>query len=298
MNVTWIADYNFLATLAGGAEMSDREAFLYGLRKEHNNMQLINPESAKSLSIENTDLFVVSNAVRFNLQQLMNTVTKKPCIMYLHDYFPLCSYRLFYPMQEKCKKCKNIGNAKQLLLNSVLNIFLSPLHFDAWCFAIPELKDHPHHIHPSPVNLDLFKPMPDVKRNPKAGLVVSPAAFKGVKNTMGYCEKHPEITFTVVGGQPQKVKMPKNCAYVGSIPTPKMPSMFAQASYYVELPSTPQPYNRTILEARLMEVPHLIVNKNLGAVSYPWFNKDIKTVRKHISEAVPKWWKAVEEVMQ
>jgi len=297
MNITWLADYNFLSTLAGGAEMSDREAYLYGLKKGHN-MQLVNPETAKGASIGLTDLFVISNAVRFNFNWIMQSVSTKPYMAYLHDYWPLCKYRLFYPMQEKCKKTKNLDVTKQLLLNSVLNIFLSPLHFDAWTFAIPELKDHPHHIHPSPVNIDLFKPIENVKRNPKAGIVVSAMEFKGFSNTVEYCKKHIELTFTFCGGLPNNAKLPPNCAHIGNIPTDKMPGMYAQASYYVELPNTPQPFNRTVLEARLMEIPHLILNKNIGAISYPWFKKDTDTIRKNISEAVPKWWKAVEKVMQ
>ena len=294
-NISWLADYDFLARLAGGAEMSDREAYLHGLKKEYN-MELVTPQSAQMFNPQLTDLIVVSNATQFNFQQLQQILSLKPYVMYIHDYWPLCKYRLFYPMLEKCKKCKNLESSKKLLLNSVLNIFLSPLHLEAWSFAIPELKDHPYHIHPSPVNLELFSPM-DVERNPNAGIVVNALAFKGSRNTMEWCKQHPDITFTIVGGQPQDVSIPKNCEYVGSIPTLKMPSMYAQAAYYVELPNTPQPYNRSVLEAKLMGIPNLIVNENIGALSYPWFKEDNKIVRKHIKEAVPIWWKKVEEVL-
>ena len=297
MNVVWLADYNFLANIAGGAEMSDRSAYLYGVEKKKHNMQLINPESHGVLNIQNTDMSIISNATRFDYNWILKVVCTKPYVMYLHDYWPLCKYRLFYPMLDKCKKCKNIDNVKQLLLNSVLNIFLSKTHFDAWCFAIPELKDHPYHLHPSPVNLDLFKPLSEVKRKPNAGLVVNALEFKGVKNTVEYCKNHPKLTFSFVGGLAQDTKLPPNCAHIGAVPFNKMPSLFAQAGYYVELPDTPQPFNRTALEARLMEIPHLIINKNVGALSYPWYKKDIKTVRKHIQEAVPNWWKKVEEAM-
>lgn len=296
MRIVWIADYNFLATLAGGAEMSDRKAYIYGLKKGYD-INLVNPENANKLAVNAVEMFVISNAARFNFSWLSKAVSGKPYVMYLHDYYPLCKYRLFYPMLEKCKKCKSIESVKPMLLNSILNIFLSPLHFKSWCFTIPELKDHPHHIHPSPVDLDLFKPIPGVKRNPNAGLVVNPAAFKGAKNTVEYCKNHPKITFTFVGSPVEGIKLPPNCVQAGYVPTPRMPGMFAQANYYVELPDTPQPYNRTVLEAKLTEVPNLILNKNIGALSYPWFNKDIKIVRKHIQEAVPKWWEKVEEVM-
>jgi hypothetical protein len=293
VNITWLADYNFLVNLQGGAEMSDREEYLYGMRKGHT-MQLINPQSANIFDPSTTDLTVISNATGFNPEWITKTVCTKPYLMYVHDYFPLCTYRLFYPMQEKCKKCKNIDAVRKLMMNSVLNIFLSPLHFDAWCFALPELKDHPYHIHPSPVLLDIFTTDPKIKRIPNAGLVINAAAFKGAKNTVEYCKNHPEITWTFVGGQPA-APLSQNCAFIGYVPTLKMPGIFNQASYYLELPDTPQPYNRTVLEARLMEVPHLILNKNIGAVSYDWFNSDTATIRKHIAEAVPNWWKKVEE---
>jgi hypothetical protein len=172
------------------------------------------------------------------------------------------------------------------------------LHFDSWCYAIPEIKEHPYHLHPSPVDLELFKPDPIIKRNPNAGLVINAMEFKGAKNTIEYCRQHPEITFTFCGSQPQGVVLPSNCVYVGYVPTPKMPSMFAQASYYVELPDTSQPFNRTVLEARLMEVPHLIVNKNIGVLSYDWFKEDTTTIRKHIQEAAHIWWKKIEEMIK
>lgn len=290
--IDWVADYNFLATLAGGAEMSDRKAYIYGLKKDHE-LSLIVPENANQWTTESAELIIVSNAARYGFQWLFKKIATKPYIMYLHDYWPLCDYRLFYPMQEKCKKCKNLEQVKQVLLNSMLNIFLSPLHLESWCFVIPELKDHPHHIHPSPVDLEMFKPMKEIKRNPKAGLVINAAAFKGAKNTVEYCKNHPEITFTFVGSPVEKIRLPSNCAHIGFVSPMKMPGMFAQANYYVELPDTPQPFNRTVLEARLMEVPHLILNKNIGAASYPWFKKDLTIVRKNIEEAVPKWWDKV-----
>jgi hypothetical protein len=296
MNVSWIADFDFLANLAGGAEMSDREAYIYGMKKNHI-MQLFTPQSARGFAPDITDFSVISNASQFDLNWILNAVCVKPYIAYLHDYWPLCKYRLFYPMLEKCKKCKNIEIVRKFAMNSVFNIFLSPLHFDAWCFAIPELKDHPHHIHPSPVNLDLFKPDPNIKRNPNAGLVINAAAFKGAKNTIEYCGKHPSITFTFCGGKPAG-PLPANCAFIGYVPTPKMPSVFNQASYYVELPDTIQPFNRTVLEARLMEVPHIIINKNIGAASYDWFKSDTVTIRKHIEEAVPSLWKKIEELVK
>lgn len=297
MNITWIEDYNFLAIPAGGAEMSDRAAYLYGLQKGHN-LQLLNPESTQMLSMDKSDLLVISNAARFDFNWILRAASLKPYILYLHDYFPICKYRLFYPMLEKCKKCKNLEFTKPFVLKSALNVFLSPLHLDAWSFCIPEVKDHPYIIHPSPVDVDLFKPVPGVQRNPRAGIVINPAEFKGFNNIIKYCETHRDITFTFVGGLPENARLSPNCAYTGRVPNERMPGMLAQASYYVELPDTPQPYNRTCLEARLMEVPHLILNDNIGALSYPWFRSDTETIRKEIREAVPKWWERVEAVMK
>jgi len=261
-------------------------------------MQLVNPQTTKFFVPEAMDLMIISNATGFNIKWLLQITQATPYVMYIHDYWPACTYRLFYPMLEKCKKCKNLVNAKQLVLNSTLNIFLSPLHRDAWAFTIPEVKDHPYHLHPSPVDTEMFKPIPNVKRNPNAGLVVNAMAFKGAKNTVEYCKNHPKITFTFVGGQPQGVKLPPNCAYTGPVPYEKMPGMYNQASYYIELPESPQPFNRTVLEARLTGVPHLILNKNIGAVSYKWFDKNIETIKRHIKNAVPNWWKKVEEAMK
>jgi glycosyltransferase involved in cell wall biosynthesis len=305
MRIGWIQDYS-LFTQVGGAELSDRSAFVEGLKRGHD-MLLVNPGVEKYFPVEAVDAVIISNATRFPTGWLQKIVSSKPTVMYIHDYWPLCSYRLYYPMLEKCKKCKNLETARALLLGSVLNIFLSPLHFDSWAFAIPEVKDHPNHLHPSPVDTEFFKPVHGVKigdktvkieRNPKAGLVVNAMEFKGSKNTVKYCSEHPDITFTFVGGQPQNVKFPPNCIYTGPVVYEKMPGMYAQASYYVELPDTPQPFNRTCLEARLMEVPKLIVNENIGFLSYDWSRSSLENIKQHINEAVPNWWKKVEEALK
>lgn len=296
MKIAFLQDFDIFKP-AGGAEISDRHAFVYALKKGHD-MQLVNPESARGFSSDSFDLLIVSNTSRFPVDWLLQTVSTKPYIMYLHDYLFLCKYRLFYPMDEKCKKCKNIDTAKKLLLNSALNIFLSPLHFRAWCFAIPELKDHPHHVHPSPIDFELFSPREDIKRNPNAGLCINVVEFKGSDNVIEYCKNHPDITWTFIGGIAKNVKLPPNCAHIGPVPHSKVPSMFAQASYYVELPSTPQPFERQTIEARLMGVPHIVVNKLVGSASYAWFNGDIETIKKHIGNAVPNFWKKIEGVMK
>lgn len=294
MNIGWVADFDFVGGFVGGAEMSDREAYVQGIKRGHE-MSLIMVDNANRLSIEDFDLFVISNASKFSLDWMLKNICIKPYIMYLHDYWPLCMYRLFYPMQEKCRKCGSIPTVRQFVMNSALNIFLSPLHLDSWSFAIPEVKDHPYHLHPSPVNTELFKPLPNAKRNPNAGIVVNALEFKGFNNIVKYCSEHPEITFTFVGGLPQDAKLPPNCVAVGFVPPNKMPGMFAQANYYVELPASPQPFNRTVLEAKLMEVPHLVVNDLIGARSYDWFKEPAEAVRKIIKDAVPKWWEQVEK---
>jgi glycosyltransferase involved in cell wall biosynthesis len=296
MKIAFIQDFNFFQNV-GGAESSDLAVFTEGVRRGHN-MTLVNPESMRTFNPADYNLLIISNTSHFPIQWLLQITQTTPYVMYNHDYLFLCNYRLFYPMLNKCKKCKNIPNIKKLLMNSVLNIFLSPLHLDSWCFAIPEVKDHPYHLHPSPIDLELFNPNPEIKRNPNAGLVINAAEFKGSKNTVEYCKQHPEITFTFCGGQPQGVVLSPNCVYVGYVPTQRMPEMYNQASYFVELPDTPQPCERQVIEARLMGVPHIVINKNIGVASYDWFKEDIVSVRKHIQEAVPIWWKKVEEMVK
>jgi len=290
MRVLWLQDIGPFCQ-QGGAQLSDHACILEGIRRGHE-VVIGLPEYVREGALEHSDLVVVSNATRFDARFLVRAAERRPYVMYLHDYWPLCKYRLYYPMLEKCRRCGSLGFARRMLLGSSLNVFLSPLHLDAWAFVIPELRGHPRHLHPSPVDTERFRPTGS-RRVPNTVLGVNCLLpFKGAERVLEYAAQHPELSFTFVGAR-GNAKLPGNCRFLGYVPNERMPELYSTCEYFVHLPKSPQPCERTAIEAKLCGAK-LIINPLVGAASYDWFRRDVETVRKHIRGAPAKFWESIE----
>lgn len=294
MRVGWLQDMD-IHVMSGGAQLSDKTVFDEGSKRGHD-MRLVMPHHLDVMDRLEFDLIVVSNATAFG-DRMTPLLQQTPYIFYIHDFWPLCSYRLYYPQLTKCKiTCQNLQQTKQLLLNSVMNIFLSPLHFRAWCFAIPELKDHPHHLHPSPVDGRKFRPLEVPRASYSVMGLNSLLGFKGCENVLRYASEHTELNFTFYGAKEEGVELPSNCGYVGPVGQNLLPELYAQAEYFIHLPQVVDPFCRSFVEAKLSGCK-LISNRNIGALSYPWMKKSREMVMKHLDKAPSVFWEKIEEVM-
>lgn len=296
MKVVFIADHNCLGGEGGGAEMSEREVIMEGIMRGYD-IHIVSPSSpilsANNLNqfltfIADVDLAVIGNASRFSRQLLEKITETTEYVFYVHDFFPLCHYRLYFPDLDKCKTtCKNLPFTKKFMLNSSLNIFLSPLHFRVWQRVIPELADAPYHLHPSTIDPERFRPL-EVPKVPNSVLGVnSLLQFKGRDNVLDYAKHHPDKTFTFVGGIEPGTKLLPNCHYIGWVPQVEMPGMYAQSEYVVHLPSTVEPFSRICMEAYLCGAK-IIGNKLIGAFSYPQFKSKSKR-KKYNRDELAEW---------
>lgn len=296
MRIVWVTDYNPFSEVGGGA-LSDKACIVSGMRAGHT-IDIFPSEMLGTAGIANYDLMVVSNAFKLDPRLLIQASKVLPYVMYLHDYWPLCTYHLFYPMTEKCKACSNIQFTRELVLNSKLNIFLSPLHREAWSYAIPELKEHEHYLHVSPVDTELFKVYEGVNRIPNSVLMVNSLLdYKGAENTMKYIQEHPQTTFTYIGGRDEKYPLPANVGEYGFVAPSTLPEFYSQAESFLFLPNTPQPCTRTVIEAKLCGVPKLILNDLVGVATFPEFKLKGDEFRKWIAESSYRFWIAVEASM-
>jgi hypothetical protein len=202
-------------------------------------------------------------------------------------------------MAPKCKKCSGVEITKQFALGSVLNIFLSPLHQKVYKFVVPEIADTNILLSPPYVDPEVFKPVEGVPRNENTTMSINTLLpFKGAQNAVQYASEHPEMTFNFVGGANDgwEDRLPQNAFYFGYAEQPALPALYSQASHYLELPDTPQPFNRTVLEAKLCSVPKFIVNKNVGAMSYRFIRKGTRnSVAKRMKKVLPELWDKLEE---
>ena len=93
MKVGWLQDFDPMALHGGGGEKSDRAVILEGIRRGHD-IEVIVPGTP---AWGPWDLVVVSNASVYNPQKILDAVKRQPYVFYIHDYWPLCRWRLFYP---------------------------------------------------------------------------------------------------------------------------------------------------------------------------------------------------------
>jgi hypothetical protein len=294
VRIAWLTDYNPMEASAAGGALSDRACIVEGIKRGYK-FEVVNKDTLRTVGIANFDLMVISNAHFFNLNELYQASRLIPYVFYSHDYFSLCQFKLFYPMEEKCKSCKSLPFTRQLLLNSALNIFLSPLHLEAWSYAIPELKDHPYHLHVSPVDVELFKPVEGVKRISNSVLGVnSLVRFKGASKVLEYVRGHPELVFTFIGAKDEDIVLPSNAHFLGYVANSTMPELYSQAEYFLHLPQNASPCERTAIEAKLCGVPKLILNENVGVTSYPEFNLPIERFRDWIKNSPKRFWDKIE----
>ncbi|MCK5615614.1 hypothetical protein KAR91_77835 [Candidatus Pacearchaeota archaeon] len=296
MKIALLNDLPGMAPNVGsGAELSIRAMALEGYRRGHE-IDFFTPQNLTK-QLEGYDLAILKNVTAFNEKQFQE-VFQLPYVAWPSDYYNCPKYRLYYPMQEKCKTCSTSEIARQILLSSILNIFLSPLHQEAYEFVVPEVKDTETLLSPPYVDPKVFNPVEGVPRLKGTTISINTLlTFKGAQNAVQYASEHPEMTFNFVGGANDgwDDQLPSNAFYFSYAEQSALPALYSQASFYLELPDTPQPYNRTIAEAVLCGVPKFIVNKNVGAMSYKWMRGGTRnSVAKRMKKTLPELWDKLE----
>lgn len=241
------------------------------------------------MPIQEDDILILSNIQSFGPERFLDKPNK--IITFNHDYW--CRYRLFYPRLERClNSCAYKEPWERLYKKAKLNFFLSPLHYQMHEEVFHDSIE-PHALVPSPVDPDKFCDMK--KERKKDVLTVNTALpFKGRDNMIRWAKDNPDRKITVVGAR-SDVPLPSNCEYIGAVPYAKMPELYNEHRFYLELPSTCQPFNRTICEAYLSGCS-LIMNDLLGFVSWGWKSRD--EVREKVGRnASKRFWKIIEKVI-
>lgn len=295
--IAFISDWNCMSGEGSGAELSEKAVIEDGIKKDYS-INLVLPNTPAMNEVFKSDLVIIGNASRFPKQYLAGISERTEYIMYLHDFFPICDYRAFFPDLDKCKKtCPNLSFTKRLLLNSSLNIFLSPLHYKVWCRVLPELKEHPHYLHVSSVDTNVFKPIEGVERTPNSIIGIHALYnFKGKENILKYAVEHPDLTFSFYGGTDDpKLKLPQNCFFVGMMPQEQLPGIYSQAEAMISLPNGVLACERCIIEGKLCGIPKIILNKLVGVSSYKQFKWDREDFAKWIEGSPKRFWKEIEK---
>jgi glycosyltransferase involved in cell wall biosynthesis len=289
MKFVWVQDFDFLNNPQGGAQATDYSHFKYGLKLGYNQL-VITPENYQNHPVQGEDILILSNITRFGAERFLDKTNR--IIVFHHDYL-FCRWRLYFPLADKCFNCFYLPEWKKLYKKAELNIFLSHLHYEMHKKIFGDAIE-PYVLVPSPVDPGKFYDM-DKERTKDIITVNGHLPFKGRDNLIKFAKENPDRKITVVGAQPD-VQLPPNCEYVGFVPNNSLNNILNDYQYYIELPTTPQPFNRSACEAFLAGCK-LITNNLLGFTSWRW--KSRGEVVKNIGEnASKKFWEAIMEVMK
>ena len=287
MKVAWIQDLSPWTEL-GGAQLTDKAHIIEGIKRGHD-IEIILP-GTQPIFDEWADLIVVSNATMFPIAMFQNFT--KPYVFFIHDYWPLCRWRLYYPMLDRCRTCYPSQDWRPIFQKSNLIIWLSPLHRESWLFSFSELEQHAYTLAPSPVSPQEFY---DMKLERHGAIAVNSGIdFKGRDRFVEWAREHPDVEITLVGPGDD---MPPNVKSVGIVPYTKMNELYNQHEAFVHLPITPQPFERTCAEAFLARC-RVVGNPNLGALSWPEFSQGRDAVATLLLASSSHFWDAIEEVIK
>ena len=291
MRVAWIQDQDPFVT-EGGAQLTDRAILQEGIRRGHE-IQVIVPTANPEQVGDIQDLVVFSNAVSVK-KETYEDLKKRgiPYVLFPHDYGPyVCRWRLFYPMEERCQTlCYLRDRWRDIIKQSAFIFFMSPLHRDAFLFAYPSLAQHPFSYMPSALPVEKFYDL----GKPRNGIITvnSLYPFKGIENIVWWAKEHPAVEITAVGTR-DGIELPPNIKVVEAVPFYKMNALYNAHEALLHLPTTPQPCERTVIEAYLAGC-RIIGNGLIGVLSYPWFTSR-EQVRSEIAAGPDIFWTLLEE---
>lgn len=287
-------DMDFLA-VGGGAQQTDRLLFYEGLKRGHE-MSLVLPESWNGTTPDTrkckAEIAIVSNSTRFSPEALSKALSETPYIVFHHDYWH-CRFRLFFALEEKCKSCVWMPPWRSLYNGASLNIFMSPLQRDA-CFSVmPELSGKPYVLCPSLLDPVAWPRLEAERRiNTVFGLNCL-LPFKGRANVLDYARNHPDKNFTFAGAAEGEGELPPNSRWLGPVDDARLRELYSSSESFIHLPATPQPCERSCLEAKLSGC-RLIVNGLVGATSYPEWRLGEAEFRAWLAEQPARIWLEIE----
>lgn len=184
--------------------------------------------------------------------------------------------------------------------NARLIIYMSPLHRDAVWAVYPAAEKLPYALVPSAIDPAELRSSNII---PIAGTVLGVNClldFKGRENIIALAESRQDLSFTFIGGtDADAAKLPSNCTVMSNMDRSQLLKFYTQFEYLAHLPVSPQPSERIPIEFALINMKgKLIVNRNVGVLSYPGVhdgkNLNRSLLRELVTKSPQRFWEAVE----
>jgi glycosyltransferase involved in cell wall biosynthesis len=278
--IIWAQDNTLVNNPTGGAEATN-QTLLNHCSWEY---EVVTPGTLLDVS-QLTGKLLITNNIKFFSSQQIEWMLEQKRIRFEHDY-----WNLVEPSHATYKKAMWEG--------SVLNIFLSPAHFESYKKQHPDIEFHDVVFIPSCIDTKLL--VPSESRNQDTVWIGSVTIHKGCLDALTWAKAHGtklHIYGHTDGGDycQQILKHPHAC-YEGTRTNHEMLQILSAARRFVHFPVWVEPYGRAVAEARLCGC-EVVLGDKVGAASYPWWNEDTDTVRAMLDEVPNVFWKEVESAI-
>jgi hypothetical protein len=274
VKILWIADY-LLKEHKGGAQQTNSLMIKEGRKRGHTIKEVSG--GAVGDSKQRYDGIIINNITKYSEEQIKELVDTGKCIRYEHDYWVAENYPELY---DKVKH----------------TVFLSPLHLEtAEKKAGRKIKNYS--LCPSPIDVSLFE-CSDKKREPMSTLFAGHMhEVKGSNEFVNYVEQNPMFKFYIAGwgGDLPLLNRFENVEYLGELELKELVKWYQKVEYFYHRPRL-EAFGRVVIEAYLSGC-NLLVNNNVGAISWDWDFSNYEEVRKGV-QSEDKFWKIIEDEIQ
>lgn len=276
--ILWLTDYTNKEVPAGGAEITDSYIINAG-RYMGYDLEVCRPCDLRSPSVEKADLVIFSNCYEFKKPARRYIMQNKKYIAYSHDSGRWMDVLRAHP---------------DMFKNSLMNIFLSPLHRD--CFKKYLEQSSPVSCVPPHIPLQFYDKGHEKKN--RIMFVGNIHDGKGIPSVIEYARENPETIIDFYfhrysSNLKRQLKNIKNCNLVGFVPKEQIHENYSKYKYFIHIPHHREAFGRAVGEAFLSGCK-LIVNDRVGATSYGWNYRDF---RKNTAKAHFLFWKTIEDTI-
>lgn len=256
---------------------------------------LLKDFDATKVNILNSDLVIVSNTFLCSYEYFLLKFlieSKVPFVKYEHDY-SFCQIRNAYCfVDSKFNNCCHAQKYKihaELYSNALLNVFLSPLHYDVIKRYYGNSVNK-YIIMPSPIDIDGIKV--SLKKEYKCVFIGDLTQKKGGEALIEYANRNTYLEINVFGRNFMEKDLPFNIKLNKIISNKEILVVLGKSESFFFKPKWLEPFGRVAMEAFLSDCK-MIVNNNIGALHFDFYpNNKLKAIEQ-TKNAPAHFWNSI-----
>lgn len=299
MEIAFLHDTN--RDYIGGAELSNQKIIEQGIALGHRIVYDSLKDKARTFSlVSDVDFVILSNTFFCTYEKDLFYYLLEHNIRYVryeHDY-GFCGLRnIFCSIKPEIKGCchpEKYNLFKKIFSHSLINVFLSPLHYERHQSFFGDCVRN-YFLLPPPLITSSIKNYLD-----KNNVVCFPSSLtyeKGGHELLSFARENPQLKIDVYGEQKMDIPIPENVNIKGVLPYEELLDVLGSTKYCFVKPLWIEPSGRVAAEAFLSGC-EIIGNKNVGFFSFPFYPDNKKEAIRQIEDAPNLFWEKVMEAFE